>query len=495
MWQFRFCDHRNIRDLLMENLEVQWGNEISIPLERALKLKVNEGKFYIYKLTVGGKFYVGFTSQDPEERVKQHVDAAKNGSSNLVHAALRRYAFLHELEILSEHSNEILALVDEIATIEKLSPQLNISIGGEGKIFTVREDENRSDGNVLVVEHNSNTKRLRKREVKKDAKYLRNLLWKIEQRYTNLENRYPVFRIKYRNQTAPKLWLDTIERVTSSSSINRGEVGLYFLSKRSLYRELDKFDELAYSKHEFISEWSLRFLSPSKKPIYHKLGGTSYEAFIDENRTIFNSNIFPSAKRMVLFDDRNVAEDTGHYYRKTPPEIETNFSTRKEAQTKLRKSNWFKAAIKLNLFEPGDLIYPVFIDIGTYQTGFLGLKTETNTKTEGILYDDLIEKIEPYNTDSGKSASEKVMKEKRVEANKADISFEQKQSFATRHPNLTAEAEDLNQSLDHKNDTRTKAERPGIVRDFYIALTVTIGLFLFLGFTGILDIIDQWINS
>ena len=102
------------------------------------------------RLSIGGSDYIGYTSQDPHKRLNQHLASAKDEDSQLkVHIELRRFGFIHEFEVMSEHENEILGLVAEITNIKRYNPELNSSIGGEGNNFNVFEMREPKTGELI----------------------------------------------------------------------------------------------------------------------------------------------------------------------------------------------------------------------------------------------------------------------------------------------------------------------------------------------------------
>ena len=63
---------------------------------------------------------------------------------------------LHEFEVISEHSNEVLGLMAEVANIQKhdsFENGLNNTLGGEGSDFQVVQDRNEFNELVFFVEH------------------------------------------------------------------------------------------------------------------------------------------------------------------------------------------------------------------------------------------------------------------------------------------------------------------------------------------------------
>jgi hypothetical protein len=122
------------------------------PLTEAIKKGLPELKCFVYRLEVGGENYIGFTSKEPKVRLEEHLEAARNDSPQKVHKALRRFGEIHTFEVLSEHTNEVEALVAEIITIKKFDAKLNVSIGGEGNNYSVVESYNHLKEKVFFVQ-------------------------------------------------------------------------------------------------------------------------------------------------------------------------------------------------------------------------------------------------------------------------------------------------------------------------------------------------------
>ena len=133
-----------------------WERHKDLPLDKALEFGVPQQKCFVYKLKVGGLDYIGFTTQEPRKRLEQHLKSAKQNSKHLVHVQLRRFGFIHDFEIISEHENEVLGLVAEISNIKKYTPELNTSIGGEGNTFKVFEKESLLGEVIFFVAKNDN---------------------------------------------------------------------------------------------------------------------------------------------------------------------------------------------------------------------------------------------------------------------------------------------------------------------------------------------------
>ena len=97
--------------------------------------------FYVYRLIVAGKPYLGFTSKSPVKRAKEHVKTARSGWSHnsKLYPMLKSNNFEYKLEIVGEHIEEIPALMQEIREIYNvgLENSLNVSRGGEGRTVTI----------------------------------------------------------------------------------------------------------------------------------------------------------------------------------------------------------------------------------------------------------------------------------------------------------------------------------------------------------------------
>ena len=122
-----------------------------VSLTEAIENGLPPKNSYVYQIIVGGREYIGFTTQNPQNRIEQHLSDAKEGSKQAVHIALRRFGYLHEFNILSEHPSEVEGLVAEITAIEKIKPELNSSLGGEGNDFDVDLRMNEFDEEVFAV--------------------------------------------------------------------------------------------------------------------------------------------------------------------------------------------------------------------------------------------------------------------------------------------------------------------------------------------------------
>jgi group I intron endonuclease len=93
--------------------------------------------FTVYKITntINGKFYIGFTSENPpEKRWKGHQASAKHGSCTHFHCSIRKYGTSSFLfETIEQVENRDYGLkIREPHWISTLKPEYNESAGGEG---------------------------------------------------------------------------------------------------------------------------------------------------------------------------------------------------------------------------------------------------------------------------------------------------------------------------------------------------------------------------
>lgn len=138
-----------------------WSNNLRLPLEEAISHGIEESKCYVYRLSVpaeGGSTYIGFTSQNPQERLSQHLESARSDSFKKVHKELRKFGFMHEFHVIGEYSNEVMALVSEINSIKKFNAALNSTIGGEGNRYSVIPGKNHLNEEIFFVQDNLKAK-------------------------------------------------------------------------------------------------------------------------------------------------------------------------------------------------------------------------------------------------------------------------------------------------------------------------------------------------
>lgn len=100
----------------------------------------------IYEIKVKNKIYYGYTSRDPLERLKEHLDIAKRNKwkhKSLLYPALVSSNFKYDFRIVEQFQTEFDALVKEIKSIRATlkTIRLNLSEGGEGSKITVKVRE------------------------------------------------------------------------------------------------------------------------------------------------------------------------------------------------------------------------------------------------------------------------------------------------------------------------------------------------------------------
>jgi len=117
---------------------------------------------YIYRITntVNGKMYIGCTEVSIERRLEQHLSAAKQGSRLALHCAIRKYGALKFqvtcLEVITgTHADLMAAEVRQIAEHHTVAPRgYNLTTGGEGVDYTVKETKNRLIEGIRQRSHN-----------------------------------------------------------------------------------------------------------------------------------------------------------------------------------------------------------------------------------------------------------------------------------------------------------------------------------------------------
>lgn len=105
----------------------------------------------IYRLSVGGQDYIGYTSRDPQVRLKEHLETARAQKwkhNSKLYPMLVEMEYEYEFEVIFETENEIYALLREIWEIRQLNgTSLNNSRGGEGATVVVKSREFKN-GNI-----------------------------------------------------------------------------------------------------------------------------------------------------------------------------------------------------------------------------------------------------------------------------------------------------------------------------------------------------------
>ena len=358
----------------------------AISLHEALKNTTDNKECYVYKLSVGGKEYIGFTAQNPSSRLEQHLESAKTGSKQKVHVALRRFGFLHDFKVLSSHPNEILALVEEISAIEKYSPKLNTTIGGEGANYLVVEKTNEYNEKAFYVvkkaEHEQEITREKAKQFianKSTHDYLLKLSKKIVNRYMLIESRLDQNKLECLNETYkynPKgmsqnpqgIWQSFMQSIPHNG-LTRESLTSFWHTLRSKIHEVKNLDPSDFQLWKYLKKYDFTIRYPNR--ITHVKS-----KFFKIKQNVFSAKQFPSTNYMIDVSAQDLPI----------------FDSEKAAVDKISKSNWFKEGISNGTFKlkAGIDIYPIYISCGTYQTGFLNLVTKTDYKSHNISVNKLI---------------------------------------------------------------------------------------------------------
>ena len=102
----------------------------------------------IYSITnnVNNKLYVGKTTKTINERFDSHINTSKYGSQSYLHRALRKYGKNNfSISIIEDNIFCEKTLSErEIYWIEKLKPEYNMTLGGEGSTGRILSEESRA---------------------------------------------------------------------------------------------------------------------------------------------------------------------------------------------------------------------------------------------------------------------------------------------------------------------------------------------------------------
>ena len=405
-----------------------WENRLT--LDKALEAGVPKLKCFVYKITIGGKEYIGFTSQKPEKRMEQHLKSAKNESFQKLHKELRRFGYLHEFEVISEHENEVLGLVAEISNIQKYKPELNVSIGGEGNSYDVIEGKNHLGENVFYVENKKLEKTILKHERKKEQKlnYYISLIQKIRTRdsvrfqdrlskiktETSVRNIYKIYEFEKDNvpistthgyvsgerfitecdkealkkylglsynkselrycsknyENFNKIWNIKVKKEAGENHLRQSIFREFLINKKENlnFREWYKRNSKFFN---FLNIYSIKLLLP---------GFLSWEFPVDRSDFLYNYN-----HPFTHFIGLNDSKDMGAYSKTVLSrifyinEFETkSFRNIHEAKIYIKKQNMFIEGVKEKIFKPSDAFYPIKIK------GFF------NSKDKYIKFSDLM---------------------------------------------------------------------------------------------------------
>ena len=365
-----------------QEVQPTWENKNSLSLDRALKAGIPTNKCSVYKLSVGGSEYIGFTTQDPVKRLKQHLDSAGNDSKLKVHVELRRFGYLHDFEVISEHENEVLGLVAEISSIKKYQPALNTSIGGEGNDFDVFEGKNHLGELVFfvqnkLVDQSDNTPRKEKYDLNSYKDYL-NKIKESYEKFRDVEHRFDDkfmtvvggnsgqgqsthFFVKSKKESIYAAW-EPARTVSETFGFNHDtpEVHLVFDFPAHVEEELEEyfydFDrevELLWDRDDVESYISKRI---KMRKHLHEL----YLDWLDNNDEFFSfliqNNITLNKYKYSLNKGLDNADRVFTFNGFNP---KLPFKNLDAAQAYLVNTAWFKEGTKKSFFTSKDAIYPV----------------------------------------------------------------------------------------------------------------------------------------
>ena len=361
-----------------EEVTQDWSNNRQLTLDRALKAGVPAQKCFVYKLSVGGSDYIGFTTQNPKKRLEQHLESAENESKQKVHLQLRRFGYLHDFEVISEHENEVLALVAEIINIKKHGPELNTSIGGEGHNFDVVEGKNHLGENVFFVWNKNVKSDVESQETENEVevtKYIK-LIEDCYIEYNRIEFSL-VDEITKPNNSKKPMFSDAMEyfRYDMGTSFDChptqysephpdiiNEIHEYFYDyKRNIEIQFDKTEvaskvssriEIRKEQHKKFIKW----LNSNKDLLLflcrHHISLLFPGSHTNFSNHRFEKTDFPDVSRIFVLETGN--ED---WWKKGGPD----YKSVAVAKTKIMSSDWFREARESNLFQPGDALYPINI--------------------------------------------------------------------------------------------------------------------------------------
>ena len=144
--------------------ELRGLEKLTLPLNTFLnKNKIPKNESYVYKISVGGKDFIGCTNKYYFENEEHRFhNLAKTNSKHPLCVALRRYGFVSKCILISKHNDEVTALLAQISEIEKLKPKLNETIGGEGVNYNIIEQYDENGELILFIEDKLKIKNIKK---------------------------------------------------------------------------------------------------------------------------------------------------------------------------------------------------------------------------------------------------------------------------------------------------------------------------------------------
>ena len=92
--------------------------------------------FYVYKITINNKVYIGYTGETIEKRIKNHINLCESGKINKLYNYIRKYGEdkMDVVELYrTESRDEILIKECEFIKIyDSMNNGLNMTLGGDG---------------------------------------------------------------------------------------------------------------------------------------------------------------------------------------------------------------------------------------------------------------------------------------------------------------------------------------------------------------------------
>jgi len=338
---------------------------------------IPNNKTWLYKITVGGKQFIGCTLKNIKEEESNFKILAKEGSKHPVCIALRRYGYIYNFEAISEHKNEVLALISEISEIEKTKPELNPNIGGLGTNYNIIEKENNFSELVFYVQD----KKKFYNNGKYTISYLKKIAIKIKSRFEKKTQKFSQIKKNFVWNFGDTKNITSIELIFNNcDDFNRKLIFEYYKIFYRMYMKLLNWDENDYfCKVGYFKKYPfLMFLKPQKSITWSDpfQNGKIVEIVFGSGKRFFNLSLFPEAKRMILIDNL---------------EIEDMFLNKKKAINKIKKLDWFVEGKKNNVLKKGDIFWAIYIECGTYETGgFFNKKIKKNSYSIHLTYEELI---------------------------------------------------------------------------------------------------------
>lgn len=347
------------------NIDPIWLSTGRITLEHALKLPLPNQRCFVYKIDVGGESYIGMTCQIVEQAVERHIELARSGDGSLLHAALRRFGYAYDYQVLSQFDNEIRCLIDKVSQIKREKPSLNATFGGEGSHFNLVEEKNELGELCLMAEHKGAVARLKREQWRTSFQRIAKTHKKIKDRYDHLERRCENFDAKFILEEFP------IEgnEINFYSRYSLKDLSHYLQQRVRRYKLLRQWDATIKNQYvtwvklkSFLHEKKIKLMLPTRDVIRRKIGTFEYTEPRSKNK--FNIDAFPNVQRLFQ------------------PEIgfcmtEEVFSTPEAASKWLHNQPWFKQAVLAGVIRQGDAFGNFKIDAGRYG-GFAGLFTKQN---------------------------------------------------------------------------------------------------------------------